>query len=333
MKQFFSTLSVCAVALLLAGGVHARAQDASPEPHPLHPVPPGAPEVHAGKPVMNGYSLDQFPDFIKKWHFVTVRYRKDTGEMRLTYANDKAWEALLAGGKEYPDGAVFAKIGILTQEDPDFISSVVPSGAKRYQLMVMDRKKHKATDGWGYALFDVSGKTFEQDPKEQIAACHACHKLVPDRGYVFSQPMRLEVGLSAAAGSAAPGLPLERVRFITRPVKNLPPKLREKIPPLFKEARVIEGELTRHMFQGTIDEIRPTLTREALSAHLPALLVNDKGTRFSMVIAKRKGPACKLGGGNDGVEMLAIFTIKPGPEEVYPIQDLTYCEAPNYGME
>jgi len=332
VKRFLSVLcilSVCAAALLLAAALDARAEDAQPEPHPLHRVPPGAPKVHAGKPVMNGYSLDQFPDFIREWHFVTVRYRKDTGEMRLTYANDKAWEALRAEGKEYPDGAVFAKIGIMTQEDPAFISSVVPSGAKRYQLMVMDSKKHKSTDGWGYALFDMGGKTFEQDPEEQIAACHACHKLVPDRGYVFSQPMGLEVGLSAAARSSALGVPLERVKFVTKPVKNLPPKLREKIPPLFKEARVVQGEMAKNMFQGTIDEIRPTLTKEALRTGMPALLVNEKGARFSMVIAKRKAPACNLGGGKDGVEMLAIYTIKPGPEEVYPIQNLTYCDAPN----
>lgn len=72
---------------------------------------------------MNGYSLSQFPDFIKKWHFVTVRYRKDAHEMRFSYANDKAWETLQAGAKKYPDGAVFAKLGIMTQEDLAFSAS------------------------------------------------------------------------------------------------------------------------------------------------------------------------------------------------------------------
>jgi hypothetical protein len=306
-------------ALLYAAGAYAWAQGAPEASHPLRPAAAVAP-VYEGKPVMNGYSLDQFRDFIRTWHFVTVRYRKDTGEMRLTYANDKAWEALQAGGKHYPDGAVFAKIGIMTGEDPAFTSSVVPLGAKRYQLMVMDRKKHTSTDGWGYALFDGNGKTFEQDPLEQTAACHACHKLVPERGYVFSQPMRLEIGVPAAD---APDVPGDRLTFVTRPVKGLPAKVRQRIAEQVSEVRVVEGDLAARLFQGTIDEIRPALAKEALGSGLPALLINAKGDRFSMAVAKREAPPCELPDGKDGVEMLTVYTIKPGPQEVYPIQMLS----------
>jgi hypothetical protein len=257
-----------------------------------------------------------------------VRYRKDTGEMRLTYANHKAWEALLAGGHHYPDGAVFAKIGIMTKEDPGFISSVVPSGAKRYQLMVMDHKKHSGTDGWGYALFDMEGKTFEQKPEEQVAACHACHKLVPERGYVFSQPMRLEVGLPAAMVADADKAFAQRVNFVTKEVGEFPEKLKSEIPAGFTQARVIAGALAGNMFQGTIDEIRPALAREAMRSRLPAVLINRPGTRFSMVIIKENAAACILPNGKKGVEITAAYTIKPGPEEKYPVRKLVYCEPP-----
>lgn len=314
----------------LAFALHAVAQAAKPPKDTMLslPVAGNGPPVHAGKTEMNGYSLKDFPDFIKKWHFVTVRYRKDTGEMRLTYANDKAWEALLAGGKSYPDGATFAKIGIMTQEDPGFTSSVVPSGAKRYQLMVMDKKKHAATDGWGYALFDMEGKTFEQNPAEQVAACHACHKLVPERDYVFSQPMRLEIGVPAAMNSDSGSVLPDRITFVTKVIDTLPPKVKNAVPPGFNEARVIEGELAKSMFQGTIDEIRPVLTKEALRSRLPAVLVNEAGTRFSMAVVKENAPACNLPDGKKGVEIKATYTIKPGPEEKYPIRTLAYCEPP-----
>jgi hypothetical protein len=347
LKRFFSRAAVLAAGLSLYGALGFAATDpprdtlppipqpaaplsppsASPWPHPLNPEPPGGPKIYGGQPEMNGYSLSRFPDFIHKWHFVTVRYRKDTTEMRLTYANDKAWEALQAGGTEYPDGAVFAKIGIMTQEDPGFTSSVVPSGAKRYQLMVMDHKKHAETDGWGYALFNTGGLTFEQDPKEQTAACHACHKLVPQRAYVFSQPMRLEIGVPAGVDVAKED-PLAKIKFTTKPVKELPVKVRTAIPLVFSNARVIDHEIAKHMIQGTLDEIRPTLGKEALRAQLPAVLMNDAGTRFSLVVANVKGPGCTLGNGKPGVEMLAVYTIKPGPTEDYPIQSLSCCEGP-----
>ena len=100
------------------------------------------PKIYGDKPEMNGYKLSDYEGFEKKWRLVTVRYRKDTGEMRFTYANPKAWNALLKRSKDYPDGAVFAKIGIITMEDPAFPSSAVPAGTRRYQLMVRNKKKH-----------------------------------------------------------------------------------------------------------------------------------------------------------------------------------------------
>jgi hypothetical protein len=315
--QFKSGLIACAVVaaavLLGASGLHAQS----------------GPQVHAGRTVMNGYSLSQFPDFIKKWHFVTVRYRKDTGEMRLTYANDKAWKVLREGKTDYPDGAVFAKIGIATRDDPAFTSSLVPSGAKRYQLMVKDSKKHKDTDGWGYALFDVGGRTFEEDPEKQTAACHACHQLVEDRGYVFSQPMVLEVGGPAVDMPISQSQPsgMGKIEYKTKKIADLPPIVRRAVPDQFRRVQVIDHpSLEKSLFQGTIDEIRPALGKEALRAKMPAVLINEERTRFSMVTPLVKEEPCTLEDGKEGVSMQAIYTIKPGPEENYPIASLNYCE-------
>jgi hypothetical protein len=117
--------------------------------------------------------------------------------------------------------------------------------------------------------------------------------------------------MNSDGGSVLP----DRIVFATKKIVVLPPKLKGVIPPGFKEMRVIEGELARNMFQGTIDEIRPTLTR-ALRSGLPAILVNEAGDRFSMVIAQRKAPSCQLADGKKGVQIRAIYTVKSDASEM-----------------
>jgi hypothetical protein len=284
-------------------------------------------KLFGGKERMNGYALSDYPDFWKKWHFVTVRYRRDTGEMRLTYANDIAWKALLAGGTDYPEGAIFSKIGLMTQDDPAFTSSAVPSGAQRYQLMVKNKKKHAGTDGWGYALFDASGKTFNEDPKVQEEACHACHELVPERDYVFSQPMHLALGKMDILTPPAAGLPEKRISFSIWKVKDLPEKIRKSIPAHFAEARMLDGILREKMFQGTIDEIRPTLMREAAGSKNPVLLLSTDGQRFSMVMPEKDSDPCTTHDGKKGIGLVAVYTTRPGEKAEYPVKSMNVCEA------
>lgn len=237
----------------------------------------------AGRSEMGGLSLSSYPDFERRWKLVTVRFRRDTGEMRLTYADPKAYKVLMSGKTDYPDGAVFAKIGMMTHDDPAFVSSAVPSGARRYQLMVREKKKFKDTDGWGYALFDGTGKTFEDDPKIQVTACHACHKIVPERGFVFSQPMLLGLGKSANA-LASLKKDFEKLKFAEGTRTNLPPIARDLVPANFRTISRLEGELTKFLFVGTLEEVRPMLAREAKRAGRPAALVSEKNDLFSLVI-------------------------------------------------
>ncbi len=130
------------------------------------------------EPVMNDIKLGDYTDFEQKWPLITVRYRTDTTEMRFTYANPIADTVLKTGGTDYPDGAVFAKIGLMTADDPEFVSSKVPSGAKRFQFMVRDKVKYAATGGWGYAVFGAAqdANAPARNAKEDavtIAACFA----------------------------------------------------------------------------------------------------------------------------------------------------------------
>lgn len=241
--------------------------------------------------MMNGLTMTHFGEFSKLWQLVTVRFRKDTGEMRITYANPQAWEVLTKNKINYEDGAVFAKISILTKDDPAFPSSVVPSGGRRVQFMVRDKKKFASTKGWGYALFDSTGHTYPGDLKEAEMACAACHNIVPDRGYVFSQPM--DVSLN-------PTQPKEEKEWGSRLVfkkinrKNLPANVLVKIPAKYEWVHSLQGEIAEKPFAGTLDEIRPLLTQESLKHNLPSLLLSEDKKLFSLVIPESQ-KKCDIG--------------------------------------
>jgi hypothetical protein len=260
---------------------------------------------------MNGISYDTFGDFFKTWHFVTARYRKDTGEMRFTYANDIAWRALEKGNViDYPEGAAFGKVALATRDDPAFTSSAVPSGAVRYQIMLRQRTKHPETQGWTYALFvsdhEVPGTDSDA---EKSAACAACHSIVPERGYVFSQPINLglEGRIDPIASVPMGEIPSGRNFFRTMKRTELPQAIQRILPPSFNQLRLVDGPLTEHVFVGTLDEIRPTLAQEVLKAHLPAALISKDGKNFSLVFVDENSSACRVASGKD-VGMRAFYT-------------------------
>ncbi len=250
---------------------------------------------------MNGISYAKYKGFEKKWKLITVRFRKDTEEMRFTYANKLAQKTLLAGKTDYPDGAVFGKVGVKTVADSLFESSVVPAGARRYQLMVRDKKKYKDHAGWGYALFDEKGVTFPEDLKDQVNACASCHEAASERGYVFSQ----ELSLDQAKKNILP-LPTN-IQFKNVDRKDLPEIVTAHLPANFKQVRQIEGSLTSNLFQGSLEEIRPLLYKETKNSQLPSILLSEDRERFSLVIPVEIGVEC-TSGPKTGIYLKSILT-------------------------
>lgn len=246
---------------------------------------------YAGKEEMGGIRFSEYKDFERKWHPVTVRFRKDTDEMRFVYANDQAWEVLKSGSANYPDGAVLAKVGVVTHDDPSFPSSAVPGGVRRFQLMVKDRAKYRETDGWGYALFDAQGVTFSEDPKSTAQACAACHRAVAEKGFVFSEIMegtRFSTG-DLPPGGAAKVTSGRSLDFSTVKIEKVPVLVRGQLPKGTRQVRMLQGQLRKSLFQGTLDEIQPTLAQEAVKAGLPAVLLSEDGLRFSLVFEDKSG--------------------------------------------
>ena len=300
------------------------------------PSPVGRDLVHDS---MNGLRFDAFGDFFGKWHFVTVRYRKDTGEMRFVYANDIAWKAMQKGEvTDYPEGAAFGKVGVMTQEDPAFTSSVVPSGAVRYQIMLRQHGRHPETQDWTYAIFLGDHKVHGMDSDaEKAAACAACHAIVPERGYVFSKPVSLPLGgalsrMEIPAQASLGAIPSSRIAFRTVARQRVPEQVRKLMPKEAKEARLVVGPVTEHVFVGTLDEIRPTLAKEALRSHLPAALIGKDGKKFSLVFAEENSACSPPSGSSAGkpakdLTMQAFYTADTSvPNPVPLVISRSYCE-------
>lgn len=262
--------------------------------------------------MMNGYSLDMFPGF-EDWQLVTVRYRKDTEEMRFTYANPLAWKTLTSKNKRYPDNAIFAKISIRTQEDPAFPSSVVPQGARRIQFMVRNASKHKDTDGWGYALFDSSGNKFPGEDKAVTMACAVCHRLVPDRDFVFSMPLdHIKPNGALAAWQ-------NRLKFKEENTSTLPARLKYLLPATHKKVHLLQSEMSTYYFSGTLDEVRPLLAKEASQRKAPTALLSKDKKSFSVVF-----PATEKNCSSGEISLRGVHTLGDRKDSLYTVD---FCHA------
>ncbi len=278
------------------------------------------------KDEMNGYKMTDFPDFEKKWKLITVRFRKDTGEMRFTYANDLAFENLQKGVINYPDGAVFAKIGIKTSEDPSFPSSAVPAGARRYQFMVKDKKKFADTEGWGYVLFDKGGTIFPEDTAVQSAACAACHRIIPERGYVFSELMELSVFKDTHEVKAdKKAIPYsEKIKFKEIKVTTLPETVKKEIPKEYKKAQKVDHEISQFLFQGTLDEIKPLLSEQAIKTKQPALIISADKKTYALVFIENADIQCE----QEGKKGFFMKAISSSPQQKSINYENRYCWTP-----
>jgi len=228
---------------------------------------------------MNDISLTDLGDFIHKWHFVTVRFRTDKGEQRITYANDLAWNALKAHSTDYPDGAKLAKIAIITGQDPAFEDSLVPSGASVVQVMVRDHHKYKDTEGWGYAIFKLSADPAineiapsQSKQSEMSQACAACHAIVPQRGLVFSQ-------IASFLGPDFHSMEADKALVAFKDVRlsTLDLTYQNLFPPSIKTVRVMQSPLTEIAFNGTLNEAKILMATEAAVTNKPVFFISKKG--------------------------------------------------------
>jgi hypothetical protein len=102
------------------------------------------------------------------------------GGMHHIYGNAKAIKGYRAG--KFADGSV---IVFDLYEAVDRDNAVAEGAHKAVVVMARDRKAFKATDGWGYQVFDPKTRKGSLDAKAQ-GDCHGCHTSQKDRDFVFS---------------------------------------------------------------------------------------------------------------------------------------------------
>lgn len=256
--------------------------------------------------VMNGISISKYRNFPLDWKLVTVRYREDSRELRFTYANSLAFKELNSLNPRYPEGAAFGKVSFLLDEDSAFPSSKVPSTSRRYQVMLKNSKKYADSDGWGYALFDAEGRLFNEDIKVKTMSCVACHRIVPERDYVFSRKLNLLVG-----ETLIPEITNQKrdeiIKFKEVAIKDLPKDVSEKVKG-FQYIQSLQGSLQKNGFSGTLDEIVPFLVQKSKSSSAPSgLILSEKN--FSLVVPL--GQKCEGQAGGEKLKIVVVFNSKP----------------------
>ena len=129
-----------------------------------------------------------YPEGYRQWRHVQSlvldKGHKDfkaTGGFHNIYANEKAFDALMAG-KPYPDGSVFVN-DVLTATESNHM---ITEGPRKF-IAVMQKESKEAPDtgGWAFEVFadDTKNPRGVTDPK----ACFQCHESEKDTDYVFSK--------------------------------------------------------------------------------------------------------------------------------------------------
>ncbi len=230
--------------------------------------------------VRDGIALQRLPEFWRTWSLVSVRYRSDSREQRFVYANPAAWKAMVAGKKEFPDGAMFGKLAFYTQLDSSFPVSLEPHGFDRLQVMKKDSRRYAATGGWGYAV--VMGyeteknahMTSESENGQVAVTCHACHVLAEKRNYVFTRSPFLK-------NSEMDFIVSFKDKFRVVATQSLSPRDRSVVQDLTGMRPETVRYLSMNLFSGSINESLPALARFAWADHAIYLMSDPQSGHFA----------------------------------------------------
>jgi hypothetical protein len=156
-----------------------------------------APDRYTVK-VPNGLAFAEFRGYTG-WQPIAISHNGD--KLALILGNRLMIDAYKAGipgnGKPFPDGAKMAKIHWNAEKKQAYPGPpTVPGALHDTDFMMKDSKRFADSGGWGFAAFEYDpatdtfrpGTTTDQPPQANDAKCgFACHTVVKDRDYVFTQ--------------------------------------------------------------------------------------------------------------------------------------------------
>lgn len=251
--------------------------------------------------VLNGMKWSEFENFYRDWRMVTSTFRTDRDQLRVIFANEIAWKALMDGGTSFPDGAMFAKTGFQVEEDERFPSSKIPSGQLRLMVMKRDRKLYPETDGWGYAL--MNRRRLEKLNQGEVpekyesitdfqTSCHACHQLAANTDFIFSKPM-----FNNVLGRQAPAHGMDTL--YSKFQKANAPFSKKIASDIFKEMKIDTKYMANlwylemPLFEGALPELRASLTKFS-GEHGQSYLVFDPATQlYAVSVPDNSVKTCK----------------------------------------
>jgi hypothetical protein len=148
--------------------------------------------------VPGGLAFSEFRGY-EDWAVIAIS--ENQGVIAVTLGNPAMINAYKEGmpgnGKPFPDGAKMAKIHWLPKKQEGYPGQpTVPGTQHDVDFMVKDSKRFADSGGWGWAAFeyDPTSDTFrpaneaDNPPQEHDAKCgFACHTIVQDRDYVFTE--------------------------------------------------------------------------------------------------------------------------------------------------
>ncbi|HEU4626975.1 MAG TPA: cytochrome P460 family protein [Steroidobacteraceae bacterium] len=148
--------------------------------------------------VPGGLAFSEFKGY-ESWQTISVSHNGPHLAVILgNPAMIHAFESGIPGnGKPFPDGAKMAKVHWnVKRNDAQPGQPQQPTSQSDVDFMVKDSKRFADSGGWGYAVFEYDaatdtfkpGTTASQPPQSNDAKCgFACHTLVKDRDYVFTE--------------------------------------------------------------------------------------------------------------------------------------------------
>lgn len=235
--------------------------------------------------IVNGIDSREAAEFWNNWRIVTARYRPDNGEQRFVYANSIAWKAIERKKSVFPVGSMFAKVAFLTKPDPAFPNSLVPADFARAQLMKKMKTGYESSDNWSYALYLNVTQQQPLGPGE-LQACHACHRLVPERDYVFSTPTFFSAKRKPTTSM--------KEKFLRKKLSELNPVVAENLRSLDPHLPDQVHTMEMYLFIGSLQESIGPMTRFAAESGEPYLLQSPKVShRFFLTVPKPADSKCR----------------------------------------
>jgi hypothetical protein len=146
--------------------------------------------------VPNGLAFSEFRGY-ESWETISVSHNGPVLAVILgNPAMIKAYKAGVPGnGKPFPDGSKMAKVHWIPKKAAYPSEPLMASTQHDVDFMVKDSKRFADSGGWGWAVFDydAASDTFKpgdltgKPPQGNDAKCgFACHTIVKDRDYVFT---------------------------------------------------------------------------------------------------------------------------------------------------